>query len=106
MEGLRDVTEEVDEEFHGLLAVRGREAIVVDALGVVCDCGDDAARGIAIAGKIDGARGWRRVLCIDEAGVTFVSESRMRTVRVKGSLIGRSEFPCCCVAIIICPTGD
>ena len=77
MQGLRDVAEEVDEELHGLLAVRGREAVVVDALGVVCNGGDDAALRGAVAGEIDGARGWRRVFCIDEAGVTFVSERQI-----------------------------
>lgn len=83
VEGLRDVAEEVDEEFHGLLAVCGREAFVVDTGGVVCDCGDDAAGRIAVAGKIDGARGWRRVFRIDEADATFVSERTVTMVPVK-----------------------
>ena len=72
VQGLRDVTQEVNEELQGLLAVRGREALVVDALGVVCDGGDDAALGGAVAGQIDGARGWRRVFGIDEAGVRLL----------------------------------
>ena len=59
VQGLRDIAEEVDEEFHSLLAVRGGEAGVLDAGGVVCDGGRDAAFRSAVAGKVDGASGWR-----------------------------------------------
>jgi hypothetical protein len=63
---LRDVAEEMHEEAHGLGDVRGAEAAVAGALGVVCDGGDGAAGGAAVACVVDAAGCWRVVLGVDK----------------------------------------
>jgi len=70
---LRDVADEVDEELEGFFVVGGGEAAVVDALGVVCYGGDDAAGCAAVAGVGDGAGGRGGVFGVDEAGWVGVS---------------------------------
>ena len=68
VQGLRDVAEEMDEEFEGLFFVGGAEGRVLDALGVVGYRAHDAAACAAVAGGGDGAGRWRAVFGVDEAG--------------------------------------
>ena len=68
MQRLRDVAEEVDEEFQGFGLFGGGEGGVLDAGGVVGDGADDTACGAAVAGEGDGAGGWGGVFGVDEAG--------------------------------------
>lgn len=68
MQGLRDVAEEVDQEFERLFVVGGGLLGVLEARGVVCDGADDAAGGWAVAGQSYGAGAWGLVVRVDEAG--------------------------------------
>lgn len=73
---------------------------------VVCDGGDAAALSGAVAREVDGAGGRRGVFCVDEAGAMFVSESRREIAMGRDSLIGRAEFSCRSITVIIRPTGN
>ena len=68
MQGLGDVTEEMDKKLQGFGLVGGGERGVLDAGSVVGDGADDAACFAAVASEGDGAGGWRGVFCVDEAG--------------------------------------
>ena len=106
VERLGDVAEEMDDELHRHLAVRRGEFGVLHARGVVCNGRDAAALGGAVAGEVDGTRARRRVFCIDKAGVLTVSEVGREILTEEDSLVWRTEFPCCCVAVIIGPARD
>ena len=66
MKRLGDVAEEVDYEFQVLFAICGAVTSVVDALGVICDCAHNAARGAAVAGIVYAAGCWGVVFCVYE----------------------------------------
>lgn len=87
MQGLGDVADKVDEELEGLLGVGGREAAVADALRVVDNGRDGAARGAAVAVVVDVAAGGRVVLGVD-------------VVQRRGPRAGR------CRAVVVGPRGN
>ena len=98
----------MDQEFHRLHAVCCRKSGVLDAGSVVCDGGDAAACRSAISGKIDGARGWRGVFGVDEAGALVVSDcQRQGGSRLGGaSLVRSAELSSLSIAVIVRPTGN
>lgn len=104
VQGLRDVAEEVDEELEGFFFVGGGQAAVLDALGVVCDGGDDAACGAAVAGEVDAAGAWGAVFGVDEAGGRRVSWVE-RIGRERGLLVWSAEFAGGRVAVAVGPGG-
>ena len=87
VQGLSDISQEVDQELESFSDMCSAEAAVACPLGVVCNRRDGAARATAVASVVYVAAGGRIVLRIDE-------------VKRRGPLASG------CCAVLVSPGGD